>query len=146
KLVGEGLEQSACEKLTTELDLGGRIEFFGMRGDVEELLASSSIFVLSSRREGFPISTLEAMRAGLPVVASNVGGISEQIVEDETGYLFESGDHRQLQSHLARLIRDPILRSRLGQAGRRRFLEHFTLDKMVDETLRVYYQIAQHKY
>ncbi|MDW7729081.1 MAG: glycosyltransferase family 4 protein [Bacillota bacterium] len=142
KLVGEGLEQSACEKLTTELDLGGRIEFFGMRGDVEELLASSSIFVLSSRREGFPISTLEAMRAGLPVVASNVGGISEQIAEDETGYLFESGDHKRLQSHLDRLIRDPILRSRLGQAGRRRFLDHFTLDKMVDETLKVYHQIT----
>ena len=141
KLVGEGVEQAACEKLAAEFDLADRVEFCGMRNDVAELLASSSIFVLSSKREGFPVSTLEAMRAGLPVVASRVGGIAEQVIDGKTGYLFRCGDSRSLQNKLAVLIGDPSLRAKLGQAARERFLNHFTLDKMVDATFEAYFKV-----
>jgi glycosyltransferase involved in cell wall biosynthesis len=83
------------------------------------------------------------MRAGLPVLATGVGGIPEAVVDSSTGLLAAPGDDVQLAAHLERLVSDPALRKRLGENGRRRFLEQFTFDQMLTGTLEVYREATQ---
>lgn len=122
-----------------------RIFFLGARNDVAERLSRASIFVLTSHWEGFPISILEAMRAGLPVVASDVGGVREAVVDGETGYLVPRGDVNTLRDRLRRLIVDPNLRLRMGQAGRRRYEQYFTLGRMLNRTWEVYEAVLEQR-
>lgn len=143
QFIGDGAGLNEAKALARDLGLAEKTEFLGERGDVEDLLAKASIFVLSSKREGFPISILEAMRAGLPVVASDVGGVSEAVIEEETGFLFAPGDALSLRTHLKELFLNPTLRQRLGQAGRKRFLEQFSLEKQVEETCEAYQQMLK---
>ena len=128
-LVGDGPERMAIEAEVRRLGLAGRVTLAGERGDVPELLAASDVFVLSSRSEGLPMSVLEAMAAGLPVVASSVGGVPELVVEGETGFLVPVGDAAALAAALERLIADQELRRRLGRAGRRRVEAEFDLGR-----------------
>ncbi len=146
QLIGDGAGQKRVERLAEDLGIADRISFLGVRADVPVILAGSQIFVLSSKREGFPLSILEAMRAGLPVAASAVGGVGEAVVDGTTGFLFPPGDVEKLQKKLKTLITDPNLRQKMGQAGRERFLEHFNLEQMIEKTLAVYHEIntAQH--
>ncbi len=137
-LVGDGPERKRAETLAGRLGIGERVNFLGVREDVPALLAGAQVFVLSSRRGGFPLSILEAMRAGLPVVASAVGGVGEAVTEEHNGLLVPPGKVRALRESLARLLDAPQLRVKMGKAGRERFIEHFTLDKMVEETIAVY--------
>ena len=144
-LVGDGTGRSSAAELAGNLGFQDRVSFTGVREDVFQLLAASQVFVLSSRREGFPLSILEAMRVGLPVVAADVGGVSEAVEEGNSGYLFPAGDARSLAEHLRSLLEDSLLRKEMGQAGRQRFLEQFTLDKMVEKTLAVYKSVVKPK-
>jgi len=127
-LVGDGPELA---KVRTRLSRNGslqRVELLGSRRDVPELLATSDIFVLSSRSEGFPVSILEAMAAGLPVVASDVGGIAEAVVHGETGFLVPTGDAAALADALERLLADEALRSRFGRRARERARRLFDVE------------------
>ena len=137
QLVGEddGLMDKA-KKSVTELGLNGRVEFLGNRSDVVTLLSRSQIFVLTSFWEGFPLTVIEAMRAGLPVIASNVGGVSEAVVDEETGYVVSS--HEALVSRLETLISSPALRVEMGKKGMDRYKENFTFEHMYKKTLTVY--------
>jgi glycosyltransferase involved in cell wall biosynthesis len=105
--------------------LSDRVELLGAQGTVAELLARSGVFVLSSRSEGFPVSILEAMAAGLPVVATDVGGIAEAVVDGETGILVPAADPQALAGALEQLVADVELRRRLGAGGRARALRLF---------------------
>ena len=138
QFVGDGKGLVAAKALAQELGLSEKTEFLGTRSDVNLLLVKANIFVLSSRREGFPISILEAMRAALPVVAAEVGGVAEAVIDKETGFLFAAGSAEELRAHLKELILKPALRKELGQAGRKRFLANFSLEKQVEETAEVY--------
>lgn len=115
-----------------------RIRVFGDRPDVPELLGQAGAFVLSSRYEGLPLSIIEAMRAGLPVVASRVGGVPELVRDGETGGLFAAGDANALRGLLSAWLDDPALRRRLGAAGRSAYERGFALDRMIDALLSVY--------
>jgi glycosyltransferase involved in cell wall biosynthesis len=126
-IVGEGPDRPALEAEIERLGLDGRVRLLGERGDVPELLAGAEAFVLSSASEGMPISVLEAMAAGLPVVASRVGGVPELVADGETGLLVPPGRPESLAEALGRLIADPELRHRLGDAGRIRVRERFHL-------------------
>lgn len=145
KLVGDGATLTAARKLAEELGIRERVEFKGSRGDVPEILAQTDVFVLASKTETLPISILEAMRAGLPVVASDVGGVSEEVVDGETGFLVAPGSVEELSTSLVRLIADKALRIAMGRAGRRRFEEEFLADKMIERTEAVYRQILAEK-
>ena len=137
-MVGEGLERAAVEAEVRRLGVEKAIEFMGERDDVAEILAESDIFVLASRSEALPLTVLEAMAAGLPVVASRVGGLAEVVAEGETGLLVPPGDPAALADALGRLIDDPQLRQRLGAAGRARAETHFTLDRCLGAHLDLY--------
>lgn len=115
-----------------------RLRLLGSRGNVPDLLASHSVFVLSSRYEGMPLSIIEAMRSGLPVIASRVGGVPELVVDGETGILFEAGDVDEMSRAMQRLIDDPQLCRRMGDAGRKRYLAHFTVERMGSQIAAVY--------
>jgi len=140
-LVGEGPKQTAVQALTLELGLSGRVNFLGACGDVSRILAEANVFVLTSNWEGLPISILEAMRAGLPVIASDVGGVREAVVDGETGFLVDRGNLVMLRSRLQQLLADPELRKKMGEAGRKRYLEYFTVERMLEATLRVYTEV-----
>ena len=126
-IVGEGPDRPAVESEVRRLGLDSEVDLAGGRTDVAELLAASDLFVLSSRSEGLPLSILEAMAAGLPVVASSVGGIPELVLEGETGFLVPPGDPHRLAGAIERLLDDSALRRRLGAAGRIRVAERFDL-------------------
>jgi glycosyltransferase involved in cell wall biosynthesis len=126
-LVGDGPDRLAVEAELTALGLDHAVALAGSRRDVPELLARADVFVLSSRSEGAPISILEAMAAGVPVVASDVGGVGELVADGETGLLVPSADPARLSEALRRLLADPELRRRLGAAGRARARERFDL-------------------
>jgi glycosyltransferase involved in cell wall biosynthesis len=126
-IAGDGPDRPAVESEVRRLGLESVVRLAGERNDVEELLAAADLFVLSSRSEGLPLSILEAMAAGLPVVASSVGGVPELVVEGETGLLVPPGDPHALAAAIERLLDDSALRRRLGAAGRTRVSEHFDL-------------------
>ena len=96
------------------------------------------LFVLATHFEALPISILEAMRAGLPVVASNVGGIPEAVDHQRTGLLVTRADVVALRAALAHLIANPALRLTMGTSGRQRWSEHFTATRMAERTVEVY--------
>ena len=142
-LVGDGPDRPQLEALHARLGLGDRVQFLGSRLDVPELLAQSDIFVLSSHWEGLPISIIEAMRAGLPVVASDVGGVSESVIDGVTGLTSRPRDTEHLTDRLQLLIDSPDLLSRMGQAGREAFFCHFRIESSIQRTLEVYEEVCQ---
>lgn len=137
-LIGGGDGRETVEHLAQLQGLAERVRFLGSRADVAEHLAQAQIFVLASRWEGLPRSILEAMRAGLPVVASDVGGVREAVDHGKTGLLVPRGDVDALRAALEQLLRQPEMRKRMGRAGRARYETHFTFERMLAETLQVY--------
>lgn len=137
-LVGDGPLFSQHKEIARQMGLTGIVNFWGARTDVPELLSKAQGFLLISKWEGFPRSILEAMRAGLPVIASDVGGTRESVIDGETGFLVPRGDADTLRDRLLQLINDTELRVRMGRKGRERFLKHFTFERMLAKTIEVY--------
>jgi len=144
-LVGDGELRPLVERSIRELGLVDRVRLLGQRSDIPRILAASNIFVLSSRWEGLPYTIIEAMMAGLPVVATEVGGVPELVEDGVTGFLIPPRDPEALAEALQKLIADPELRRRMGQAGREKALKEFTLDRMLRETERVYREVLGSK-
>lgn len=141
RLVGDGPTRERCEKLAHQLGIGDRVDFLGDRDDVPTLLATSDLFVLPSKFEMFSISILEAMRAGLPVISSDVGGVSEAVVHGETGLLAPSNSVIAFAQAMTRLLNDPALRRRFGRSARRRFQERFLIAHQQERTRSVYLDV-----
>jgi glycosyltransferase involved in cell wall biosynthesis len=137
-LIGDGETQPRMEQLVRSTRLEGRVEFLGDRDDVAELLEQADIFALASESEMFPVSILEAMRAGLPVVASDVGGVAEAVEDGVTGTLVPKGSVERFSEALARLLSDSESRERMGRAGRTRFEALFESSAMQEKTYAVY--------
>ncbi|MBW4592657.1 MAG: glycosyltransferase family 4 protein [Brasilonema angustatum HA4187-MV1] len=142
-LVGSGPSLESCKALAQSLGIGDRISFLGDRTDVPDLLAQSQIFILSTHYEGLPISILEAMRAGLPVVATSVNGIPEEVEHGKTGLLVPRKDVQALVNALQTFIESPDLRQQMGEAGRQKFKQEFTVERMINETKAVYEEILK---
>jgi glycosyltransferase involved in cell wall biosynthesis len=108
-----------------------RVRFLGRVSDVYERICAADVLVLGSRAEASPLVVLEAMALGTCVVAADVDGVGEQVVDEETGLLFQRDNAQQLTGSLLRVTRDPALRERLARAGRARYLERFTRDRQL---------------
>ena len=137
-LAGDGPLRAQHEALAQQLKLT-QITWLGDVSNVAELLSEHDVFVLLSDHEGMPITVLEAMRAGLPIVASDLPGLHEQIMNSHEGLLVANTEQAVAQ-HLLRLAQDPSLRQRLGTAAQQRFESAFTRDQMAERVMAVYQQ------
>jgi L-malate glycosyltransferase len=140
-VVGEGELRPRVEALHRELGLGERCVLAGFRTDLDRLLPAFSIFCLSSQMEGLGTSLLDAMAFARPIVATRAGGIPEAVEDGVTGRVVPPRDPAALARALLELLDDPARQEALGRAGRRRFEERFTADRMVENTLSVYAEL-----
>lgn len=138
-LTGDGPEREALARLTNELQLQDTVAFLGMRRDVPNLLAAADVFLLSSVSEGIPVTVIEAMAAGVPVVSTDVGGVPEVIQHGDTGLLCSAGDAAALAAHLSTIHRDRSLASALASNAKQRVKESFSEQAMME-----YYQTLYH--
>lgn len=129
-LVGEGPEREQIEALIRELQLGDHVRLLGSRRDVPRLLKSADLFLLTSISEGIPLTIIEAMAAGLPVVSTDVGGVREILGDPPIGKLAPAKASRQLAEALIELANDPAERQSLGNQGRQRAFEVFSEQSM----------------
>jgi len=130
-IVGDGDEHASLSAEITTRGLLRHVHLLGHRSDVANVLAATDICVSTSKREGSPLAVMEFMAAAKPIVATRVGGVPDLITHDEHGLLVESGDSVGLVQAIDSLIRDPELRSRLGDAARRRQAAEFTIERTV---------------
>lgn len=144
-ICGEGALRPDLERQILELGLQTSVKLLGNRNDVGPFLASADLFVLPSRWEGLPVALLEAMGAGLPVVATRVEGVDEVVEDARQGLLVAPEDSDALASALLKLIGDPELRRQMGEAARRRIQAHYTLDIMCEKYLSIMLQFARPK-
>ena len=136
--VGDGPLKAELAAKAAGLGIRDRVVFTGFRSDSEALMKEFDIFCLASDSEGLSSAILAAMATPLPVVATNVGGIPELVIDGETGFLSPAGDPESLAARLRPLLLSEELRSKVRQAGRQRVERYFTLEKKLDETERLY--------
>jgi glycosyltransferase involved in cell wall biosynthesis len=141
-IVGEGSERVRLQELVTSLGLDKHVTLAGFRTDVPELLQRMDVYVQPSLHESFGIVLLEAMAAGLPVVASEVEGIPEIVADGETGYLVPVGDSEALANAVRSLLRDTELRRKMGETGRRRVAKEFDIKKTVRSYEQLYEELC----
>lgn len=140
-VIGDGPEESKLTRLALESGRGCHIHFLGHRGDARDLLAGCDVYVNTSINEGISLTILEAMAAGVPVVATAVGGTPE-VIDDRRGRLVPPRDPVSLARALAELAGNPALRAQLGRCGRLHVESRFTLERMVSEYRDAYYRVA----
>jgi glycosyltransferase involved in cell wall biosynthesis len=140
-LVGEGPLRAEVESLAASLGLAGGVVVTGLHEDIPQVLAEAHCLVLASDYEGMPLSLLEAMAAGVPVVVTRFGGVEEVVEDGRTGFVVEPGSSEALAASLGRLLDDPELSRELGAEGRRRAEQRFSVRRMVAETAALYDEI-----
>lgn len=144
-LVGEGEQRSHFEKQVRDLGVLQSFLFLGRRSDIPEILASCDIAVLPSRAEGLPNAVLEYMAAGLPVIASRVGGNAELVQDGVTGMLVPSEDSAALSAALLKLLSEPALAARLAQAGHESTVRNFSFERLVQDVDALYTELLSEK-
>jgi glycosyltransferase involved in cell wall biosynthesis len=142
-IVGEGSEEPILRQSITENGLAEHVRLLGLRSDVARLLSAADVFLLSSLNEGIPLTVIEAMAAGLPVVSTDVGGVAEVVRGGQTGLLAPAGDAGALARQVLQLAADAELRRRLGQAGRERAFVLFSEEKMLNAYDRLYREMLR---
>ncbi len=140
-IIGGGRREAEMRRLATELGLAGRVHFLGQRDDVPDLLSALDLFVLPSHSEGVSLALLEAMAAGLPVIASRVGGLPEVVTDGENGLLIPPQDPQALATALERLLADPDLAQKLGANARRHVEENYSLERLGREINEIYAEL-----
>jgi glycosyltransferase involved in cell wall biosynthesis len=137
-MVGDGPDRQDLERRAHELGIVRDTLFLGYQEDVAPFYAAFDALVLPSSNEGTPVSAIEALAAGRPVVATRVGGVPDVVQEGDDGFLVEPGATDDLADRLAQLARDPELRERMGRAGRERVLPRYAVERLVDDVDRLY--------
>ena len=138
EIAGDGSLRGNLERESRQLGLTGIVSFLGWREDLPSVMAGWDIFLLPSLDEGFGVAALEAMAAGLPVIASAVGGLCELVQNGETGWLVPPAAPVDLAQRTSQLIHDSRKREAMGIAGRKRASNYFSISRMVDQTIAVY--------
>jgi glycosyltransferase involved in cell wall biosynthesis len=144
-LAGEGSLRPELEQRARALGLGDRVHFLGFRNDVRALLPQADAFVLPSLYEGLPLSALEAMAAGLPVVVTRVGGNPGIVDDGVNGLMVEPGDPKALAAALGRVLRDRALGRALGEEGRRRVAERHDIERVAARTYSLFDELLGHR-
>ena len=140
-LVGDGEDRAAVAALAEELGVSERVHFLGYRDDLGALYCTFDVFLLTSANEGAPVVVIEALAAGVPVVATDAGGTASVVDDGETGLIAPVGAVEQLQAAIERLRHDDTLRTAMGGLGAQRMRERFSVDRMVDDAERLYARI-----
>ena len=137
-LVGEGILREQLKEQAKSLGLNGQIHFLGVRNDIPEVLSAMDVFVMSSDWEGNPLSVMEAMASGLPIVSTAVGGIPDLLTNGKEGFLVRERDVQGLASAMALLLSKPEARRSMGAAAAQRAGENFDVSRMVREYEQLY--------
>ncbi|HHV61228.1 MAG TPA: glycosyltransferase family 4 protein [Firmicutes bacterium] len=137
-VVGDGPQRPELEKLTQDLDIQSSVRFLGFRDDIPAILESLDLFVLPTLSEGMSITILEAMAAGVPVVASDVGGVSEVVINEMTGRLVPPGDVAALADAIERALGEPDKARAMASLARLKVEEDFNLQTMLRRTDKLY--------
>lgn len=144
-IAGDGPLRRDLEQQTKQLGIDSRVRFLGFCAEPTHVLSTFDVFVLPSEWESFGLAPVEAMAMGKPVILSRVGGMSELVIDGESGIYVASGDVTALASALAIVLNDALLRDRLGKAGRARVEKLFSLDAMAEKTWGLYCSLIQNK-
>jgi glycosyltransferase involved in cell wall biosynthesis len=142
-MVGDGPDRAQLEQRAHELGVMRDTLFLGYQEDVAPFYAAFDALVLPSSNEGTPVSAIEALASGRPVVATRVGGVPDVVEDGRDGFLVEPGDTGSLAQRLAQLARDPELRERMGKAGRERVLPRYAVERLVDDVDRLYRSLLE---
>jgi glycosyltransferase involved in cell wall biosynthesis len=137
-MVGDGPDRAGLEQRAHDLGIVRDILFLGYQEDVAPFYAAFDALVLPSSNEGTPVSVIEALGAGRPVVATRVGGVPDVVRDGVDGFLVEAGATDELADRLAQLAHDPALRERMGNQGRERVLPRYAVERLVDDVDRLY--------
>ncbi|MGL4514478.1 MAG: glycosyltransferase [Lacipirellulaceae bacterium] len=130
-VIGDGPRRADLESLAAELGIAAAVRFLGNRDDIPDVLAALDVLTLTSHNEANPVSILEGMACGKPVVATDVGSVAQSVLEGRTGRLVAAGDEGAFADRVTGLLLDPVAARRLGEAGRRHVVENSSLDVMV---------------
>jgi glycosyltransferase involved in cell wall biosynthesis len=144
-IAGDGPLRADIEGRAAALGLDGQVRLLGHRQDIDTVLAALDVFVLPSRSEGLSNTILEAMAASVPVVATDVGGADEMVVDGVTGLLVPPASSHELAAALRRLLLDAPLQVAMGRAGRARVEQEFNLDETVRRYEELYTELAQRR-
>ena len=142
-LVGDGPDRDAIERRAHDLGVVRDTLFLGYQENVAPFYAAFDAFVLPSANEGTPVTAIEALAAGRPVVATRVGGVPDVVRDGEDGFLVEAGDVEGLAERLAALAADPGLRQQMGEAGRTRVFPRYAVARLVDDVDRLYRSLLE---
>jgi len=143
RIIGEGECRAKLEARIIALGLSSKVELLGAVTETTDYLANTHIFVLSLDYEGLPLSVLEAMSIGLPVVATNVGGVKEAVLHEQTGLLSVRQDAHRFAENIEKFAADKELRQQYGERARLHYEKHFTAVRMIDELEVIYRDMVQ---
>src|SRR5918996_197275 len=144
-MVGDGPDREGLEQQAHELGIARQTYFVGYQPDVAGYYRLFDTFVLPSVNEGTPVSAIEALASGTPVVATRVGGVPDVVRDGLDGYLVEPGDVEGAARRVAELARDGALRERLGASGRERGLRRYSVERLVEDVDRLYRSLLEAK-
>jgi glycosyltransferase involved in cell wall biosynthesis len=142
-VVGDGPDRGALERQIGELGLDGAVRLLGRRDDVPEILSRAVCLVLASDYEGCPLAVIEAMAAGVPVVATGVGGVGELVADGESGLVVPPGAAPALATAIETVLSDPARARQMGDAGRVIARSRLSHDRMLNDLLRLYEEVAK---
>ncbi len=142
-LIGDGPERLFIQQLVRELKLGGDVFFLGEQDQLEPLFFCTDLFLLPSEQESFGLTALEAMNCGVPVIATNIGGLPEVITHGETGYLFSVGDVENMAAHAISLLNDPARHHLFKAKARKRAEETFSAAKIIPQYEAFYEELVR---
>jgi glycosyltransferase involved in cell wall biosynthesis len=142
-LAGDGPERMMLEKKVREAGLQGRFRFLGQQSDMDAFYKSLDIYINTSVHEGIPMSVLEAMSHGLPVVAPNVGGFPEIVEEGVTGYLIDNRDPSMFAARCVELLSDTKKRKHMAEAAQQRVIDHFSKETMATQYYQLYEELLE---
>jgi len=144
-LVGDGVLRGKIERLILRLNLQKQLILTGWRRDIPDILSAADVFVLNSLWEGLPVTALEALASGRPVIATHTGGISEVIIEGRNGFLVSPTDMQGMCKKLTILLRNPDLRKAMSGNAKEALTSDFLLDSMVEKTKNLYKDLISEK-